>query len=105
MKFYSWDCLIFFSGFDWVTVASAMFGKLAITASYGTIYIFSTEQFPTVIRNAGLGAGSTSARVGSIMAPLINLTVSNAYYCIRNSIHEDFLLIYAILHYIAIEVF
>lgn len=53
-----------------------MIGKLAITASYGTIYIFSTEQFPTVIRNAGLGAGSTSARLGSIFAPLINETVS-----------------------------
>lgn len=52
-----------------------MIGKLAITSSYGTIYIFSTEQFPTVIRNAGLGAGSTSARMGSIFAPLINLSV------------------------------
>lgn len=58
----------------WLTITLAMTGKLAITASYGTIYIFSTEQFPTVIRNAGLGAGSTSARVGSIFAPLINLT-------------------------------
>lgn len=52
-----------------------MIGKLAITSSYGTIYIFSVEQFPTVIRNAGLGAASTSARMGSVFAPLINVLV------------------------------
>ena len=50
-----------------------MIGKLAITSSYGTVYIFSVEQFPTIIRNAGLGAGSTSARLGSVLAPVINL--------------------------------
>ncbi|KAL3284587.1 hypothetical protein HHI36_018744 [Cryptolaemus montrouzieri] len=56
-----------------LTIISAMVGKLAVTAAYGTIYIFSTEQFPTVIRNAGLGACSTCARVGSVMAPYINV--------------------------------
>lgn len=50
-----------------------MVGKMAITSSYGTVYIFSAEQFPTVIRNVALGAASTAARVGSIMAPYINL--------------------------------
>ncbi|XP_018578503.1 organic cation transporter protein isoform X2 [Anoplophora glabripennis] len=57
----------------WLVVTLAMIGKLAITSSYGAVYIFSTEQFPTVIRNAGLGAGSTCARLGSIIAPYINL--------------------------------
>lgn len=59
-----------------MTVTLAMIGKLAITSSYGTVYIFSTEQFPTVIRNAGLGAGSMAARMGSVFAPLINETVN-----------------------------
>ncbi|EFA00131.1 organic cation transporter protein [Tribolium castaneum] len=58
---------------EWLVVTCAMLGKLAITASYGAIYIFSTEQFPTVIRNAGLGAGSTCARIGSITSPYINV--------------------------------
>ncbi|CAH1366931.1 organic cation transporter protein-like [Tenebrio molitor] len=58
---------------QWLTVTLAMIGKLAITASYGAVYIFSTEQFPTVIRNAGLGAGSTCARIGSITSPYINV--------------------------------
>lgn len=58
---------------NWLIVVLAMLGKLAITASYGTIYIFSAEQFPTVIRNVGMGAASTAARVGGILAPYFNL--------------------------------
>ncbi|CAG9763142.1 unnamed protein product [Ceutorhynchus assimilis] len=57
----------------WLSTMLAMIGKLAITASYGAVYIFSTEQFPTVVRNAGLGAGSTCARVGSVIAPYVNI--------------------------------
>lgn len=59
----------------WLTVLLAMLGKISITVSYGTIYIFSAEQFPTVVRNAGLGASSTFARLGSIIAPYINIMV------------------------------
>ncbi|CAG9824175.1 unnamed protein product [Phaedon cochleariae] len=58
---------------QWLIVTLAMIGKLSITASYAAVYIFSSEQFPTVIRNAGLGAGSTCARVGSIIAPYMNI--------------------------------
>ena len=56
-----------------------MGGKLAITASYGTVYVFSAEQFPTVIRNVGIGAASTFARVGGIGAPYVNIMVCKYY--------------------------
>ncbi|XP_004534291.1 organic cation transporter protein [Ceratitis capitata] len=58
---------------NWLIILFAMIGKLAITASYGTIYIFSAEQFPTVVRNVGLGAASMVARIGGILAPYLNL--------------------------------
>lgn len=57
-------------------ICCAMFAKLAITASYGAVYVYTAEQFPTVVRNMGLGVGSFFARIGGIMAPYINNTVS-----------------------------
>jgi OCT family organic cation transporter-like MFS transporter 4/5 len=61
---------------NWLIITLAMIGKMVITASYGTVYIFSAEQFPTVVRNIGIGAASTSARIGGILAPYTLLLVS-----------------------------
>lgn len=61
------------SDMNWLIIACAMIGKLAITSSYGTVYIFTAEQFPTVVRNVGLGASSMVARMGGILAPYLKL--------------------------------
>ncbi|CRK91510.1 CLUMA_CG005171, isoform A [Clunio marinus] len=55
----------------WLVLGLTLLGKMSITASYGTIYLFSVEQFPTVIRNVALGAASMSARVGGVSAPYL----------------------------------
>lgn len=65
-----------------------MIGKLAITSSYGAIYVFTAEQFPTVIRNVGLGASSTFARIGGVIAPYVNHLVRYSYH-IFFSVNRD----------------
>ncbi|XP_050421086.1 organic cation transporter protein-like [Adelges cooleyi] len=59
---------------SWLLIFCAMLAKLAITASYGAVYVYTAEQFPTVVRNMGLGVGSFFARIGGIVAPYINHT-------------------------------
>ncbi|KAK7107667.1 hypothetical protein V1264_015553 [Littorina saxatilis] len=56
---------------QWLTVVLAMIGKLGIAGSFATIWVFSSELFPTVIRNSGMGTSSVCARIGGIIAPYI----------------------------------
>ncbi|XP_048771044.2 organic cation transporter protein-like isoform X2 [Ostrea edulis] len=69
-------CTIFtisFGGKDlqWLTTTLAMIGKLGSAAAFAVIYVFSAELYPTVVRNAGMGASSCCARIGGILAPYV----------------------------------
>ncbi|XP_034524877.1 solute carrier family 22 member 16 isoform X2 [Ailuropoda melanoleuca] len=54
--------------FTW-TVVVTMAGKFAIGASFGLIYLYTAELYPTMVRSVAVGSGSMVSRVGSIMAP------------------------------------
>ncbi|XP_072019616.1 organic cation transporter protein-like [Amphiura filiformis] len=56
-----------------VTLAFAMIGKFCISGSYAVVYLFATELFPTSIRNVGIGMGSFSGSICSILSPYILL--------------------------------
>ncbi|KFM64973.1 Organic cation transporter protein, partial [Stegodyphus mimosarum] len=55
----------------WLGVTVSMIGKFCITCSFGIIFVFTAEIFPTVVRNIGLGSASMIGRFGSILAPFI----------------------------------
>ncbi|EFN82259.1 Solute carrier family 22 member 21 [Harpegnathos saltator] len=46
-----------------------MAGKLCITIAFATVYIYTTELFPTTMRHSLLGICSMTGRVGSILSP------------------------------------
>ena len=65
---------------DWVDVDSlaiglALVGKAAVVSCFCTIFIYSNEIFPTVIRTVGVGACAFFGRVGSLLAPQLLLAV------------------------------
>uniref|UniRef100_UPI00358EACB6 solute carrier family 22 member 6-B-like n=1 Tax=Myxine glutinosa TaxID=7769 RepID=UPI00358EACB6 len=49
----------------------AVVGKGCIAASFLVMFLYTGELYPTIMRQNGLGAGSTMARVGAILAPMV----------------------------------
>ena len=56
-------------------IAMSMLGKLAISVSFGVMYIFAAELFPTQLRNTGIGGSSMSGRLGGLLCPYVNLLI------------------------------
>ncbi|XP_063002347.1 solute carrier family 22 member 6-A-like [Elgaria multicarinata webbii] len=52
----------------------AVLGKGCLASSFNCLYLYTGELYPTVIRQTGMGIGSTLARVGGIVAPMVKMT-------------------------------
>lgn len=53
----------------WLTVSFFLIGKFAITVSFTVLYIYTSELFPTNLRQSLLGICSMFGRFGSMLAP------------------------------------
>ena len=51
----------------------SLIGKFGASACFAIVYVYTAELFPTVIRNTAIGACSTVARLGGMMAIMIGL--------------------------------
>ncbi|KAI8495630.1 hypothetical protein Bbelb_266020 [Branchiostoma belcheri] len=67
-------CIMFIpTAYSTAITVLAVIGKFGAAGCFGTIYVFATEIFPTVVRNVGVGASSMCARIGAIVAPFVFL--------------------------------
>ena len=46
-------------------------GIFWIAGNYNLMFIYTTELFPTVVRNAALGRTSLAAQMGAMLAPIV----------------------------------
>lgn len=51
--------------------ALAIIGRFFGSASFSNIYLYSTELYPTTVRNMALGVCSTFSRIGGIVVPFV----------------------------------
>ncbi|XP_046328657.2 solute carrier family 22 member 6-A-like [Haliotis rufescens] len=51
----------------------AFVGKIGNSACFNAMFVYAPEIYPTNLRSAGMGSGSTAARVGGMIAPFISI--------------------------------
>ncbi|KAF6334288.1 solute carrier family 22 member 8 [Rhinolophus ferrumequinum] len=52
----------------------AVFGKGCLSSSFACLFLYTSELYPTVIRQTGMGITNLLTRVGSMTAPLVRIT-------------------------------
>ncbi|XP_068633971.1 organic cation transporter protein-like [Battus philenor] len=73
----------FFISHPTVNLGLYFVGKLGVTAALNSLYVFTTELFPTAVRGRALAASSLLGRIGSVLAPqtpLLSKTVQAILY-------------------------
>lgn len=54
-------------------------GKFAITSAFGILYVYTSEIFPTSMRNSMMSSCSMMGRIGSMLAPQTPMLVNISY--------------------------
>lgn len=64
---------------EWITFSLSFVGMTGSSMAVATLFLYSTELFPTVVRNSGLGIANLCACIGGIIAPYIPDLVLSLY--------------------------
>lgn len=73
----SYFCLL--ADIEWMTTSLSLVGMTGSSMAVATLFLYSAELFPTVVRNSGLGIANLCGRIGGIIAPYIPDMVLSFY--------------------------
>lgn len=95
------DIFHLFTDIEWLRLILVCLGIVGMSVSFTTVYLFSGELFPTVVRNIGVGTSSMCARIGSITAPFVVSLVSFVIHDNHTKLYivDNHFLLYHILLY------
>ena len=55
------------------TKVLSLIGKMCVTFSWGVLFLYNAELFPTEVRTSGIGSASFVGRFGGMVAPWVEL--------------------------------
>lgn len=64
------------NGISWSAILIILFasiGKAMASAAFNSAYVFTSQLYPTSVRNTLVSVVSSSSRIGSLLAPQINM--------------------------------
>ena len=67
----------FSSSFPSLQTVLYLVGKFGATAAFGTTYLYTSELFPTRVRNVCVGLSSMCGRVGAMLSPYVARYIFN----------------------------
>ncbi|PRD26237.1 UNVERIFIED_CONTAM: Orct [Trichonephila clavipes] len=76
----------------WLSTTLGLVGKFFVSGSFRLLYLYTSEIFPTEVRNVTLGSCSMCARIGSILAPFIRDLGKATHPAVPNSLYAFFAL-------------
>nr|XP_011427430.3 organic cation transporter protein [Crassostrea gigas] len=60
-----------------LSVIATFAGKMSVTGSFSTLFLFTPELYPTNLRNVGIGICSTFSRIGAMISPFVGILASH----------------------------
>ncbi|XP_023237727.1 organic cation transporter protein-like [Centruroides sculpturatus] len=66
----------------WLRIVFVVLSRCCVSIAINTIYGFTLELYPTVVRNVGIGSCSTFSRIGAIVAPFMKDLSEKVYWSV-----------------------
>ena len=80
-----------------------MTGKCGGAAAFNTVFNYTAELYPTVVRSTGLGLSAMAGRIGGIAAPMVNTIRRSEIQKFQR--HTYFYLCFYIMNYFPKNIF